>query len=256
MVAMSQSRKPEAILITGASSGIGAALAGAYARPGVTLALTGRSTERLDAVAADGKRAGATVVKAVLDVSDRAAMAAWISKVDRETPLDLVIANAGVSGRGQGDPDPVRTMLRINVEGVLNTVDPIIPAMIERASGHLAIVSSLAGFRGMPTAPGYTASKAAVRCYGEGLRGKLMRRGITVSVVCPGFVRTPMTDDNPFPMPLLMEPEQAAAIIRRGLKRKKARIAFPFRLYLAMRLLAALPPAWADPWLQRFPGKE
>ena len=191
-----------------------------------------------------------------LDVTDRAAMAAWIDCSDRTAPLDLVIVNAGVSGRSADDPDPLRTLFRVNVEGVLNTVEPVLPALKERGRGHVAITSSLAAFRGMPTAPGYTATKAAVRFYGEGLRGQLIKDGVAVSVICPGFVKTPMTDRNPFPMPLMMSPERAAAIIRRGLDRRAARIAFPLRLYLLVRLVAALPPAWLDPLLQRFQGKE
>ncbi len=247
---------PEAILITGASSGIGKALALNYAAAGRRLFLQGRNGERLKAVAEACIEAGAEVHTEVLDVTDRAAMASWIEAADRAAPLDLVIANAGISGKSSNDPDPVRTMLRVNVEGMLNTVEPVLPAWQERRRGHIALVSSLAGFRGMPTAPGYTASKAAVRAYGEGLRGKLMGHGIAVSVICPGFVKTPMTDANPFPMPLMMQPDEAARIIRRGLDRRAARIAFPLRLYLAMRLIAALPPAWVDPLLQRFQGKE
>lgn len=247
---------PETVLITGASSGIGKALALTYARQGRHLFLQGRDRGRLDAVAADCAKAGADVSVEALDVTDRSAMADWIEQADRKASLDLVIANAGVSGRSSNDPDPVRTMFRVNVEGVLNTIEPLLPALLDRRHGHVAIMSSLAGFRGMPTAPGYTASKAAVRAYGEGLRGMLMGQGIAVSVICPGFVKTPMTDANPFPMPLMMTPERAAAIIRRGLDRRAARIAFPLRLYLAMRLVAALPPAWVDPLLQRFQGKE
>ena len=224
--------------------------------PGRALALHGRSPERLGAVAAACERNGAMTITGSIDVTDGEAMAAWITEVDQKTPLDLVIANAGISGRDHDDPDPLLTLFRVNVEGVLNTVQPAIPLMAGRGRGQLALMSSLAGFRGLPTAPGYAASKAAVRSYGEGLRGSLLRQGLTVSVICPGFVRTPMTDDNPFPMPLLMEPERAAAIIRRGLEKKAARIAFPLRLYLAIRLFSALPQAWTDPLLQRFRSKE
>lgn len=253
---MSQSREPKAILITGASSGIGKALALNYARPDRRLFLQGRDVERLNAVVSACTEAGADVDAETLDVTDRASMAAWLEAADQRAPLDLVIANAGVSGRSSDDPDPVRTMFRVNVEGVLNTIEPVLPALLERGRGHLALMSSLAGFRGMPTAPGYTASKAAVRAYGEGLRGKLMADGVAVSVICPGFVKTPMTDANEFPMPFLMTPERAADIIRRGLDRRAARIAFPLRLYWIVRLMAALPPAWLDPLLQRFQGKE
>ncbi len=256
MVVMSQSSSPKTILITGASSGIGAALAKGYAQPGRILVLQGRDARRLAAVAAAVETLGAVVITRAIDVTDGDAMATWMTDVDDKTPLDLVIANAGVSGRGDDDPDPVRTLFRVNVEGVLNTVQPIIPPMVRRGRGQLALMSSLAGFRGLPTGPGYAASKAAVRSYGEGLRGLLLRQGVGVSVICPGFIDTPMTAANPFPMPLLMTAERAASIIQRGLERKAARIAFPLRLYLATRLFAALPLAWTDPLLQRFPGKE
>lgn len=253
---MSQSQYPKTVLITGASSGIGKALAMNYAVAGRRLALQGRDPERLEAVAEDCRKTGADVSADIVDVTDRDAMATWIQAADDASPLDLVVANAGVSGRSEGDPDPVRTMFRVNVEGVLNTVDPALPLMRERRRGHLAIMSSLAAFRGTPSAPGYTATKAAVRLYGEGLRGLLMKDGVAVSVICPGFIKTPMTDANEFPMPFLMTPERAAGIIRRGLDRRAARIAFPLRLYAIVRLVAALPPAWVDPILQRFQGKE
>lgn len=253
---MRQSQDPKTVLITGASSGIGRGLALNYASEGRRLFLHGRDDQRLDAVMKACVEKGADVEKQRLDVRDQAAMAAWIGAIDRETPLDLVIANAGVSGFSEDEQDPLRWIFDINVNGVFNTVQPALPPMIERRQGHIAIMSSLAGFRGMPQAPAYAASKAAVRSWGEGLRGKLAGTGVAVSVICPGFVRTPMTEDNPFPMMLLMDTDQAAAIIRRGLDRRAARIAFPFRLYALTRLFAALPPAFGDRLLQRFQGKE
>jgi short-subunit dehydrogenase len=253
---MSQSRDPETVLITGASSGIGKALALNYAEPARRLFLQGRNLERLEATAEACRAKGADVAIEPLDVTNRDAMAAWIMRADNTAKLDLVIANAGISGRVDEYDDPLRTLFRVNLDGVLNTIEPLLPVLIERRRGHIAIMSSLAGFRGLPTAPGYSASKAAVRSYGEGLRGQLMKDGIDVSVICPGFVKTPMTAANPFPMPFLMEPDEAASIIRRGLDRRSARLAFPLRLYLAVRLVSALPPAWVDPFLQRFQGKE
>jgi short-subunit dehydrogenase len=250
MISHHQAFAPRSVLITGASSGIGAALAQNYAAPGIRLALGGRDAKRLQEVAAACRDAGAETEWNAIDVVDAPAMAAWLQEADRKRPLDLVIANAGISGGGE------RRIMEVNLAGTINTILPAIGLMTPRRRGHLALMSSLGGFRGMPSAPAYCASKAAVRTYGEGLRGALGGRGIAVTVVCPGFVRTPLTAANPFPMPLLMPPERAAAIIRRGLDRRRARIAFPLQLYLAVRLVAALPPAWVDRHLARLPAKE
>jgi short-subunit dehydrogenase len=252
-------RDPRTILITGASSGIGEALAEAYAGPGVTLVLTGRDRERLDAVAARCVERGAVVRAATVDVADRAAMADWLALVDRETPVDLCIANAGISGgtgrRGESE-EQARRILAVNVDGVLNTIHPLIGPMRERGRGQLALVSSLAGLRGYPGAPAYCASKAAVKSYGESLRLDLRPAGIEVSVICPGFVKSRITDRNRFPMPFLMDANRAASIIRRGLERNRGRIAFPLPTYLMAWIVAMLPAARADALLAHTPAKE
>ncbi len=252
-------RDPRTILITGASSGIGEALAEAYAGPGVTLVLTGRDRERLDAVAARCEKRGAAVRAATVDVADRAAMADWLALVDRETPVDLCIANAGISGgtgrRGESE-EQARRILAVNVDGVLNTIHPLIGPMRERGKGQLALVSSLAGLRGYPGAPAYCASKAAVKSYGESLRLDLRPAGIEVSVICPGFVKSRITDRNRFPMPFLMDANRAASIIRRGLERNRGRIAFPLPTYLMAWIVAMLPSALADALLAHTPAKE
>ena len=251
-------RDPRSILITGASSGIGAALAKLYAGPGRSLALTGRDATRLEAVAAECRWRGADVRTALLDIRDAAAVAGWIAEVDREAPIDLGIASAGIAlGANGGDDsaEAVRLTFAVNVDGVLNTVLPLVAPLRERRRGQIAIVSSVAGFRGFPGSAAYCASKAAERLYGEGLRGDLAPFGVEMSVICPGFIRTPMTAGNAFPMPLLMEPERAAAIIQRGLERNKARIAFPWPTYAFCWLLGVLPPAWTDGLLRRGPRK-
>ncbi len=249
---------PVSVLITGASSGIGAALALEFAGPGVRLALTGRDQARLSAVAEACRAAGAEPRVATLDVRDGPALAAWITEVDRAAPLDLVIANAGVSAGtgGNGETESqTRRIFATNLDGVLNTVLPAVAAMRPRGRGQIAIMSSLAAFRGFPGAPAYCAGKAAVRVWGEALRGELHGAGIGVSVICPGYVRSPMTAVNDFPMPLLMDAARAARIIRRGLARNRPRIAFPWPLYAAVWLLSALPPALTDPLLRRLPKK-
>lgn len=249
---------PKSILITGASSGLGKALAVAYAGEGITLSLTGRDRGRLEAAADACRAEGAEVRAEVLDVLDRQSLAAWIKEVDARTPLDLVIANAGVSagtgGGGEGD-EQANEIFAINVQGVANTIQPALDPMTRRGRGQIGIMSSLASFRGFPGAPAYCASKAAVRVWGESLRGSLHGNGVAVSVICPGYVRTPMTDVNDFPMPFLIEVEKAALIIRRGLAKNKARIAFPWPLYAVVQLLAAAPPGLLDPLMRRLPKK-
>ena len=247
------------VVITGASSGIGMALAKAYAADGVTLALLGRDSERLGAVAEACVRKGARCIIASLDVTDAEAMKIWLRNHDLAYPVDLVIANAGISGGTSGEDgeteEQVRRIFDVNFNGVLNTIFPLIPLMKSRRKGQIALVSSLAGLRGLSGAPAYSASKGVIRLYGEGMRAILKPYGIAVSVICPGFVRTPMTDINPFPMPFLMSADDAARRIQRGIARKEARIAFPWPMYALVWLLALLPVAMGDFLLGILPSK-
>lgn len=251
-------RDPRHVLITGASSGIGEALALEYAAPGVVLSLTGRDGARLEAVAAAARAKGALVETAPIDVTDRERLADWLTARDSAAPVDLAIANAGISagtGTGTESDGQARRIFAVNLDGVLNTVQPLVPRMLARGRGQIALMSSLAGFRGVPGAPAYCASKAAVRVLGEAMRADLAPRGVEVSVVCPGFVRSRMTAVNRFPMPFLMDADEAARIVRHGLARNRGRIAFPWPMYLAVRLVAALPGALIDPLLARAPRK-
>lgn len=231
-------------LITGASSGLGAALALDYAASGIMLSLQGRDAGRLSQIAKTCAARGADVHSALIDVTDREGMASWIAACDARAPLDLVIANAGISA-GTGDytetEDQSRRIFDVNLNGVLNTVHPALLPMIERKRGQIAIMSSLAGFRGFAGAPAYCASKAAVRVYGEAMRPDLAQHGVKINVICPGFVKTPMTDVNKFHMPFLMSAERAAKIIRKGLEADKPRIAFPWQMVALVRVFSALP---------------
>ncbi|HYG85874.1 MAG TPA: SDR family NAD(P)-dependent oxidoreductase [Azospirillum sp.] len=249
---------PRSVVITGASSGIGEALALAYAVPGVTLGLTGRDAARLEAVAMRCRARGALVEAGVVDAADRAAMAGWLAAFDAAHPVDLVIANAGISagtGLDGETEEQARRIFAVNLDGVLNTVYPAIAAMRQRGRGQIALMASLAGFRGIPGAPAYCASKAAVRVLGESLRGELVGQGIGVSVICPGFVKSRMTARNPFPMPFLMESDRAAELIKRDLARNKGRIAFPWPMAAAVWLLTALPAGLVDRLVVRMPRK-
>ena len=214
-------------------------------RPSVSLFLLGRNSANASPTWPPAcVAAGAKAELAVADVTDRAALAAWIADCDTARPLDLAIANAGISaGTGDGGETEAQTreIFAVNVDGVMNTVLPAVAAMRPRRRGQIAIMSSLAGFRGFPGAPAYCASKAAVRSWGESLRGSLHAEGIKVSVICPGFVRSAMTAVNSFPMPLLMDSDRAAADRPPRPRPRQG----PHRLPLAPRLghLAARRPA-------------
>jgi short-subunit dehydrogenase len=246
------------ILISGASSGIGEALARHYAAPGVSLALSGRNAARLEAAAEACRAQGAEVCATRLDVQDRAETTAWVLTSEGRRPLDLVVANAGISGGTAGeseDEEQARDIFAVNLAGTLNTVFPALPALKRRGRGQIAVMASLAAFRGMPTAPAYSASKAAVRAWGEALRGELAGTGVGVSVICPGFVESRITDANTFRMPMLMPADKAAAIIAKGLEANRGRIGFPWPMMLGAWFLGALPDALAHRITARMPKK-
>ncbi len=244
------------IVITGATSGIGRALALEYARPGVHLTLMGRNPERMGSVLAAVKERGAEVSGVLVDVQDRALLAQAIDAIDEQRPIDLAIANAGItSGIGGGrdfeSADAVRAVLNINLLGVINTLDPLVQRMVARRRGHIAIIGSLAALRGLPYSPAYSAAKSAIHAYGEGLRPTLRRHGVTLSIVAPGFVKTPLNTDIKAPRPFEISSETAARLIRRGLDRKRAQVVFPRSLYLGLRLLGLLPARLGDALLGR-----
>ena len=236
------------IVITGASSGIGEALALDYAAPGIALALSGRDAARLQAVAESCRAKGATVDARQIDVVDKEALAAWLTRFDEAHPVGLLIANAGISidkdNSSIDDFSIIRKTMAVNVDGVFNTVEPLIGRMMARGRGQIAVVSSLAGFIGLPYSASYNASKAAVRVWGESIRYVLKKHGVGVSVICPGFVTTRLTANAPFPMPFLMTAAQAAVIIRRGLASNRPRIAFPIGTKAAVWFGATLPGRW------------
>lgn len=248
------------ILITGASSGIGAALALHYAQEGHFLLLTGRDEGRLQDIADQCRAHGARVEICLVDVTERTAFANWLLQMDQIIPIDLVIANAGISGGTGGAENgswiaSEYKIFDVNVNGVLNTILPLIPRMMERRCGQIAIMSSLASFSGWPGAPGYSASKAAVRVYGESLRGTLAPHNIGVSVVMPGFVESRMTAVNDYKMPFFMKADKAARVIANGLRANRARIAFPWQTFAISGLIGLLPPALSARLLAKLPAK-
>lgn len=252
-------KRPKNILISGASSGLGKALAISYAAGGVHLYLMGRNHKRLVEVKRMCEHKGAIVDEKCIDVVDGKKVEAWIDAIYAAGgKIDMVIANAGISAGTEGGMESVQQVHKIfatNIEGVINTIHPVIQYMVQERRGQVVIISSLAGYRGLPSSPAYCASKAAVKVYGEGLRGSLAKNGIGVTVVTPGYIRTPMTDVNKFYMPFLMGSNRAARLIVRRLRCNPARIAFPLPLYFIVWLLSIFPPFCTDWLLMKMPGK-
>jgi short-subunit dehydrogenase len=232
-------------IITGASSGIGQALARVLAAQRCKVGLIARRVEQLAALATEIEKAGGVVAYAPADVADRHQTVAAIRQVaGRLGPVDLLIANAGVGAPTVLEPMNVgdlEKMFRVNVLGVIYSIEAVLPEMLTRGKGHLAAVSSIAAYKGLPGESGYTSSKAAVNNFLEGLRIQLRGRGIAVTTICPGFVKTPMTEVNQFKMPWLLEADDAARRIVRALERKRKVFNFPWQMTLLMKLTAWLP---------------
>jgi short-subunit dehydrogenase len=234
---MAQAAAFQNIVITGASSGIGAALAKFYARPGVTLGLIGRDPARLSAIAAEVRAAGAAAVEGLVDLRDRAALTAFLTEFDGSHPVDLLIANAGVldGRRADGaveDADVARRVIEINLLGAVDTLHALLPAMRRRGRGHIVLVSSLAGLSPLPDAPAYSASKAGLLSYGRAMRAAMAPENVRISVVCPGYVTSAMTDIHIGNHPHKISAEAAARLIGAGIDRNKPVIGFPRQLYV------------------------
>jgi len=233
----------QSVLITGASSGIGRALALRYAqREGVSLVLCGRSEERLKTLAEHCQTKGASVSVYCADVRDQQRMVEIINQEDQRSPLTTIIANAGISANDQYDnPEKLREIFDVNVQGVLNTILPAIPLMKKRGKGQLVFISSIAAFWSFPPRGAYGASKAAIRVLGHTCRQALASSGIRVTVVCPGFVKTPLTDKNTFKMPFMLSADKASRIIVKALDRERSEVIFPRVTYWGAKCMNFLP---------------
>jgi short-subunit dehydrogenase len=227
--------------ITGAGTGIGRELAVKLARAGVRVAASARSADRLGELG----RAQAGIFPVPVDVTDRAAVVAAHQHILATIgSVDLAVLNAGVwhpMCASEYDAERVAQSMNVNYLGIANALEPLIPSMIAAGKGHLALVASVAGYRGLPKAAAYAPSKAAVISLAEVLRLELSRHSITVSLVNPGFVETPMTAVNQFPMPYIIKAEDAAERILKGLARGKFEIAFPWQLVTMLKLLRMMP---------------
>jgi short-subunit dehydrogenase len=235
------------IFLTGASSGIGEALARRYAVPGAHLGLVARRADRLEQLAVDLRARGATVHLYPADVVDTAAMARVAGAfLDAAGGADVVIANAGIgirSGLKDGESEPVAELMRINVIGVTNTIIPFVPAMLSAGRGVLAAVSSMAGHRALPGRAAYSASKAAVITFMDGLRMELHGTGVHAMTICPGFVRTPLTDVLDHDLPFLVEVDDAAGAMTSAIARRDTTFTFPWQMR-ALREVLVRAPEW------------
>lgn len=233
------------VFITGASTGIGQALARHYAARGAVLGLVSRRQALLDTLAASLPTEAACYA---LDVRDADAMAAAARDfIERFGLPDIVIANAGVS-RGTltehaEDTAAFKAILETNVLGMLHTFQPFVPGMIDCGDGSLVGIASVAGIRGLPGAGAYSASKAAAISYLESLRVEMLAHGIAVTTIAPGYIRTPMTDANPYRMPFLMEADVAADKFAKAIARRRRFVVIPWQMGIVARLMRLIP-AW------------
>jgi short-subunit dehydrogenase len=245
------------VIITGASSGLGASLAQAYAGPQIALGLLGRDPGRLERTARACEAKGATVNAAAIDVTEASAMASWLHRFDGRHPVDLLVANAGTSA----GPDPdcpsegaeaIARQVEVNLLGAVNTIEPLLPALCSRGGGRVAVVASIAAYRGLPYSPGYCASKAGLRAYAEALRPRLEQRKVGITVVCPGFFESRMTDRFDGPTPFLLGCDVAARRIKRGIDRGRRRVAFPLPLVLGLQFCDFAPAVIGDAILRHY----
>jgi len=240
--------------ITGASSGIGRALALRLARAGATVAASARRADALEDLAKEAAAEGGRVAAYPVDVADHAAMARTCAAIEAALgPLDLAVFNAGTHAPvdlERFDPAPFRRLMEVNYLGVVHGLAAVLPRFIARRGGRIAVVSSVAGYRGLPQAAAYGPTKAALINLCEALKPDLDRLGIGISLINPGFIATPMTDANDFPMPFLMPVEAAAERIVAGLERGAFEITFPRRFTYLVKLARILPYALYFPLIR------
>ncbi len=233
------------VWITGASTGIGRELARQYAQAGHNVFATARSEENLISLVDECAPCSGQVIALAGDVCDAERMAAVFTRICEQKGVpDLVVLNAGTHKPTSSTNFILEDHLRlmsINFNGVLNGLNACLPVFLERGSGQIAVVASVAGYRGLPRAGAYGASKAALINLCESMQPELKAEGIDLRLVCPGFVKTPLTDLNKFPMPFLMPVDRAVGAMIRGLESSKFQIAFPWRMSIAMQILKRMP---------------
>ena len=237
------------IVLSGASGGLGRALACEFARPGCALLLLGRDTSRLKAAAEDARARGSIARYASLDIGNHRALNATVADFEARFPIDLVVANAGVKCRNERGIEPfdqVARIVNVNLLGTISIVQAALPYLADRGKGRIAIVSSLSAHAPQADLLSYSATKAAVRAYGIALRRRLRSEGIDVSVIEPGFVDTPMTRRHMGWTPNKLAARDAARLIVRRLERQQSVIGFPYLLWLISRLDGFVPARLSD----------
>ncbi|MEX0923060.1 MAG: SDR family NAD(P)-dependent oxidoreductase [Rhodovibrionaceae bacterium] len=237
----------DVVWITGASSGLGRALALRFARAGAAVAASARDAAALQALSNEAENLRGSIAALPLDVTDEAAFASAAEEIERELgPIATLVLNAGthrpVDARALHAED-FRKLLEVNVMGVVNGLAAALPAMRERGRGRIAVVASLSGYRGLPSASAYGLTKAGLINLCEALRPELALDGVILQLVNPGFVKTPLTDKNTFRMPFLMELEDAAEAFYRGLHSSRFEIVFPRRFAYILKIMRCLPYA-------------
>jgi NAD(P)-dependent dehydrogenase (short-subunit alcohol dehydrogenase family) len=240
------------VLITGAGSGLGRQMALDLAAEGAAVAALDLKPDGLDSLAAELK--GKPIAVAVADVTDRESLYPAVHGLERAVgPTDVLIANAGIGCETGADPynaEGVEAQIRVNLIGVSNSIGAVLPGMIERRHGHLVALSSLASYRGLPKMAGYCATKAGVNALMEALRVELTPLGIALTTVCPGWIRTPLTENIGVPHPYMMDPKDAVRRILGAVRERRTFFAFPGPAMRRVRLLRWLPSGASD-WLVR-----
>jgi short-subunit dehydrogenase len=245
---VSRTKEPKTILITGATGGIGSALAEQYAASKNSLILFGRYEQPLEQLAERCRGLGARVVTQLCDLRDHQRFMECLQVVCEQEQPELVIANAAVSNTADKDGESweaIEEVIEVNVLATMATVQAVLPSMRRQGRGQIALISSLAAWHGLPITPSYSASKAAIKNYAEALRCRLGPEGINVNLVMPGFVASRMSRSVPGPKPFIRSAGQAATAIKRGLEANRPRISFPFPLNLGCWFLAILPPVFS-----------
>lgn len=243
------------IYISGASSGIGASLAKELARRGARVGLLARREDRLESLAGEITAAGRTAAWAAADVCDDQGLVRALEALKEELgPPDVVVANAGTNRPETPknfQPGNAIRLYDINLLGTIRLIDWALPGFLERGSGQIVGISSLASYVGLPANAAYSGSKAAMRIHLQSLRASLKSRGIAVTAICPGFVKSELTDRMKFPMPFLWDTERATRYIAAAMERRRGEVAFPWQMVLFLGFLARLPAFLTDRILGR-----